>query len=523
MSVINNVLKGLDKRESCFKSIEIPSLQRPAEASLKKPKIAISAAISLFLVLASGTLFDWPAVDSVVASQPLFSLKMASLGTGVSGANAGPELTSLAVDASRTIVELEITPLVGDAIRSIVDPEPIALAVDTSLVFADQELTLPSEMGGHAAADSAAIKTALLIQQAKPANQIIGLQVSESPSQMRLEFALQNKVVTYLKARSENLFAYHLRDTESLIMAPALIDNRWLKGFSIEQVEDGIDIEFETITDILVETQQAENDGGPMWSINFTQVVPPTPTIVAVLNQSPQRETITDLVATDSARIHGETSLDNEAQAKSKSTAPLAVVKLDIKSIDSDGVPKQQFEYAVKLINSGRFAKAEKQLTGLLQGSEDYKARQHLLALFYRQNNVDQLSQLIQEATELYPEDEFFRTEHARRLFETGDYVTVIKLLSAMEEHGPQQLALLAVSHQRLDQHQSAVGFYQLALSRDAANSKNWVGLGISQEHLTSFKAALQSYRNASRVGQMNDRLQSFVNKRSNTLARLID
>ena len=63
---------------------------------------------------------------------------------------------------------------------------------------------------------------------------------------MRLEFVLRDRVNAYLRNRGENRFAYHLREIESQIVAPAISDNPWLEALVIRQSDTGVDIEFDT-------------------------------------------------------------------------------------------------------------------------------------------------------------------------------------------------------------------------------------------------------------------------------------
>ncbi len=85
------------------------------------------------------------------------------------------------------------------------------------------------------------------------------------------------------------------------------------------------------------------------------------------------------------------------------------------------------------------------------------------------------------------------------------------------------QKALLAASYQRLDQHENATRYYRLALDQDSANAKNWIGLGISQEHNAALSDALFSYQTAASLGSLNSRLQAFVEKRSSALKQVLN
>ena len=122
-----------------------------------------------------------------------------------------------------------------------------------------------------------------------------------------------------------------------------------------------------------------------------------------------------------------------------------------------------------------------------------------------------------------YPDDLLFKTEYARSLCQAAAYRSVIELFANENSQNANQQALVAASYQRLDEHESAVRHYQLALEQDAANAKNWIGLGISQEHTAALEAALFSYRQAAKLGNLNNRLQAFVDQKTRTLGQVLN
>ncbi|MBT8434595.1 MAG: hypothetical protein KJN95_08040, partial [Gammaproteobacteria bacterium] len=78
-------------------------------------------------------------------------------------------------------------------------------------------------------------------------------------------------------------------------------------------------------------------------------------------------------------------------------------------------------------------------------------------------------------------------------------------------------------SYQRLGEHESAIRHYLLVLEQDAANAKNWIGLGISQEQTAALEGALFSYRQGAKLGNLNNRLQVFVNNKIRTLGQVLN
>ena len=123
----------------------------------------------------------------------------------------------------------------------------------------------------------------------------------------------------------------------------------------------------------------------------------------------------------------------------------------------------------------------------------------------------------------IYPDAALFKTEYARSLFQTAAYRAVIELFANDTSIDVNQQALVAASYQRLDEHQDAVKHYRLALAQNANNARNWIGLGISQEHTAALEEALNSYQRAVKLGGLNSRLRAFVDARSSTLSQVLN
>jgi len=454
MSVINNVLKNLESRESKFTPIEINSIaSSPAPARDLKPLLLIAVLLLALAVVAWYYLQDQ---IFITASTPIATV------------------------ASIT----PVAPL--PVVQAAVEPE-----IEAGIVT-DQTI----------------------------GNQIIGLQIRESEEDMRMEFVLRAKVVAYLKERGENSFGYHLRDVESQIVAPQISDNRWIRELAIISSKTGVDINFQTAADILVETRQDLRDGEPIWAISLRKSVTPAGSgnVVEVARGSEPDVAVSQPtaapVAVASATITAQTSVVD---------VPAGPVEIDIKSTNPNTASINQLEYAVKLINSGRTAKAEALLQGLLGGVEDYSAREHLLALYGRQKKVGRERRLLRESMTRYPDAVLFKTEYARSLFQSAAYRAVIELFANEISIEVTQQALVAASYQRLDEHEDAVKYYQLALAQDANNARNWIGLGISQEHTAALEEALNSYQRAIKLGGLNSRLRAFVAARSSTLEQVLN
>lgn len=474
MSVINNVLKDLETRESHFTPIEITSVAPPPSA--RRDLKSAAMVVMLILLLAAG---GWIYLQRGLISDAVAS---ASLSANETGASVAAKADSSAVAAAS-------------------DEKPAAtLDVDNGVVT-DQMI----------------------------GNQIIGLQIRESELDMHLEFVLRDKVVAYLKQRSENSFAYHLRDIESQIEAPMISNNRWITDLKITSAATGVEIEFETASEILVETRQNLVDGEPVWAINLRKTMPRTVEVAVdtetAAGVTPSIESAPGAVSPGESGVRpAETVTASIAEPQAPVTGqPVPELKLEIKSTNPNAKSANQLEYATELINSRRYADAESLLQGLLGGAEDHAARQHLLALYNSQQLNDRYHRLAQESAEKYADDSVFRTEYGRSLFQKADYRAVIQLFSAENGLDSGQQALVAGSYQRLDQHADAIRHYQLAIEQDASNAKSWIGLGISQEQTAQLEAALDSYQRAGQLGNVNNRLRAFIARRSKTLKQVLN
>ena len=458
MSVINNVLKDLESRESQFTPIEIDAIGlRPAPARDLKPLLLVGLLLLLLMVAA------W------IYLQDHFTISQDSSSTSMS--------TAIPSVAEQSVAESEI-----------------------------REAVVTDQMIG---------------------NQIIGLQIRESEEDMRMEFALRDKVVAFLKERGENNFSYHLRDIESQILAPVISDNRWIRKLVITSSDSGVDVNFQTAEDILVETRQSLDNGEPNWVINLRKSVTPLVTDTVVKNVSvDEPATIDAQRVAETVEFDADQTAVDEVEPESQQslvTEGSAAVSLDIKSTNPNAKSINQLGYALELINKRRFAKAQATLQELLGGKEDYAARQHLLALYNSQNRNDRFLRLVRDSMAKYPDDTLFKTEYARSLYQSAAYLAVIELFATENPLDTNQQALLAASYQRLDEHERAIRHYQLALEQDATNAKNWIGLGISQEHTAAFEGALNSYQRAAKLGNLNNRLRAFVEKKRRALAQVLN
>jgi len=359
---------------------------------------------------------------------------------------------------------------------------------------------------------------AAVIEPVTPVNQIIDLQISESAENMNLEFSLQAKVISYLKERGENSFVYFLKDIRSEIAEPVINNNRWIEQLSISALDEGIEVSFRTAPGVLVETRQQSGDDGQVWAIKLKK--PSAPIAVTKDAEIPTRAIVEPPLVKPVPAITVNTNVDTKIEVEAVEQPK--VVKLDIKSNTPELTDNEKLEKAIGLQKRRRWQQAETILKSLIDGTEDLGARQNLLSSYeYRQQSAN-YSRLLQESIDLYPQQPIFKTRFARSLYKTGDYAVVIEYLQNTDNADAIQLALIAASYQRLDQHAKAIEYYRQSLDKEERDAKNWIGLGISQEHMAQLKDALRSYRIAARLGNISARLQAFVEKRIGKLVKAI-
>ena len=351
------------------------------------------------------------------------------------------------------------------------------------------------------------------------ANQIIGLQIKETSEHLSLEFLLREKAISYLKERSENSFIYHLKNIESAITAPLMNDNRWIDRLSINKTGQGIDITFETASDVLVSTEQSQKQGDTAWTIRLEK----RQALSAIVR--PETE-VQQPVETEKTEV--ATATISEAADDPETIEPVVVaeskpVKMEIKSAGQALSESGQLAKATELIKSRQWKTAENLLLGLIDGPLDLAARKQLLGIYSQPGFTEKYSVLARQSSERYPQQGLFKTEYARSLFQAGSYQLSISLLQDLDNLDARQLALIAASYQRLDQHENAIEYYRQSLTLNRQQATNWIGLGISLEHEAKLEKALKSYQTAARLGNITARLQQFVEQRSRMLERVIN
>jgi Flp pilus assembly protein TadD len=143
----------------------------------------------------------------------------------------------------------------------------------------------------------------------------------------------------------------------------------------------------------------------------------------------------------------------------------------------------------------------------------------HLLEIARTSGDGADFQQILQTALSRYPEDETFALHRANQLFGAQKYHDLIEQLGSIESPSAAMQTLLAASYQRIGQHREAAQHYIEALKQDPRQPRNWISLGISQQHLGDREQALHAFRMAPRSGSLNQRLHDFVQARIQQLS----
>jgi tetratricopeptide (TPR) repeat protein len=348
----------------------------------------------------------------------------------------------------------------------------------------------------------------------KPENRVIGMQLRESNKAISLEFSLREKVVSYLKERSEKRIVYHLKNIQSEIIAPVIRDNRWIKQLTMTAQADGIDINLTTVAGVLVETEQQRLGEEIVWAITLSKLPAPIAVAIVPAISAKQNQPVNvDVVTQSDVDI---LDIDNTA-------IETKVVKLEIKSRDTNSDTVRQLKKAQTLIKQQQFNSAEPLLLSLLDSTQDLAARELLVIVYKRIKKPGRLNELVTASMKRYPKHLIFKTRHAQSLFQINAYQRVIDFLQIQPDLNAVQLALIGASYQRLDQHKPAADFYRQSLQIEASRPRNWIALGLSEEHNANPQQALSAYRSASKQGGLNSKLTEFVEQRSSILEKVIN
>lgn len=184
--------------------------------------------------------------------------------------------------------------------------------------------------------------------------------------------------------------------------------------------------------------------------------------------------------------------------------------------------PQQQAEFsyqkAVALLQQGRVAEAQENLTESIRLAPDYAAsRQALAGILVEQKQYAQAEQLLRDGLARAGNQPEFAMAMARIQVERGDGHAALETLQKYQQsahnHGGYQ-AFLAALLQRQGQHKLAIEHYLTALRLSPTSASSLVGLGISLQAENHPTEAQEAFNRAKTSGNLTPELQGFVEQR---------
>ena len=467
MSVINNVLKDLESRSSGFTPIDVSSVETDKRQSSDKPRWT-----------------TWVALLVVV------SVSVA----GYLGMNGYFDQAFPIDNQQASVKPAQQKPVSEAAVTMVAEPRPQPIPVVEAPVV--------------------------------ERNEIIGLQLKESTADLVLEFALKERVISYLKERSENRFVYHIRDVDNQIVAPLLQDNPWLRQLALQDSDNGVDIRFTTKDNLLVETSQSSASNEWIWRITFRKAPEPevvTPVVKAAkpVVSKPEPETTISRVE-EVKQVEQPKPVESPAADVAEPAAePEPILSITSKTVS--GSDDSQLVLATRLIKNGQLGEAQNMLVPLLDGAQDLRVRRLLHGVYSRSGNRDAYQSLLRDSMQRYPDESEFVSRYAGLLFRDRDYPAVIDFFSQRLPIEAGHYSMLAMSYQREARYDEAVLQFKEALKLDGRDSKNWAGLAISLEQQGDLDNALKAFQQAQGIGGLSPRLRTFVRDRIASLQQVIN
>jgi hypothetical protein len=346
-------------------------------------------------------------------------------------------------------------------------------------------------------------------------NQISGLQIKENEAFMELAFRLTKFTPSFLKQRSNNRYVFIIKKVANSIVAPQISDNPWLDKIRITILDNDVEIRFDTQPGVLVDTQDIREDDSYYWLIRLKKSLEVEQ--APLVEESESVASVSSVVNVPEKDLSDNPVADN-AQSFQQQALDEPPVKLQIRPVQNKNTGKMKLNAAIQMAKSGNITAARKELEMLLGGKFDRQARTRLLELLSQQNDGEGFSILLAASLKKYPQDQVFLLYEANRLFAEKQYLSLIEKFKNHTEND-QLLSLLATSYQRTEQHQLAVEYFIAALRINPQQPRLWISLGISQQNLSQREQALSSYQMALRSGSVNQRLHDFVQSKIKQLS----
>jgi MSHA biogenesis protein MshN len=153
---------------------------------------------------------------------------------------------------------------------------------------------------------------------------------------------------------------------------------------------------------------------------------------------------------------------------------------------------------------------------------DNIKARKKLASLLFAQGNYVQSEQLLIQGIELHPAKSDLRLMLARLYVVQKEPSQAMNILSESQPITGIQAEFLgyrAALAQQLKQTKLAQSDYQTLTNIESTNAKWWLGLAIAEDQLGNIKMAVQAYKKAKSLEQLESSVNDFMQQRISVLA----
>ena len=352
--------------------------------------------------------------------------------------------------------------------------------------------------------------TKAINQQKTKVQAVTGLQINESADSLDLSLRLESGAQSFLRQHAKNRYVFQIINTRKKIIAPDIEGNAWLRNIEIRQNSSGIEIQFDTVDKILVETHGQQQGDSYDWLIRLKKTPTSKPKIKKETVVAPSRQKI------QPKKSSGFVEKKENPESQNKKAEVLRLKINPVAPLLSD---EKNYSKAIRALRQGKWSFAQQQLQALIGSRADRKVRKSLLGLYERRAATAALRTLLQQSLQIYPEDSDFRFIDAGRMFASGQLEQLVKQYKP-ELRDKNIINLVAAAQQSLGDHVAAIESYQRSLQLDANQPRIQISLAISFEQQKQFTQALKAYQSAQRRGALNLRLQQFVRERISQLSK---
>ena len=201
--------------------------------------------------------------------------------------------------------------------------------------------------------------------------------------------------------------------------------------------------------------------------------------------------------------------------------APPAVVNKDQAQVTPR--PQDPYRQALDVLRSGRQQEAVRLLLALV-GSEPMHMEARLLAAttLHELGRAASARAVLEDGLARQPGNSALRSHYAKLLLAANrleQALQVLKSNSPPMQHEPEYHAFIAALEQRRGNHTAAVAVYEQLLKHQSAQGVWWMGLAISLEASGNAEAAYTAYKTALGSGRLDTKLHSFVETRLGLLS----